>query len=68
MVDNCKIKNPKSKSGFTPLHAAASNGHLEIVKYKELNHFGAIAAFFRDLTPGTLQCQCTDRWRINLPL
>ena len=27
-MDNCKIKNPKSSSGFTPLHAAASNGHL----------------------------------------
>ena len=54
MVDNCKIKNPKSSSGFTPLHAAASNGHLEIVKYKEFNHFGAIAAFFRDWAPETL--------------
>jgi len=30
MVDNYKIKNPKSSSGFTPLHAAASNGHLEV--------------------------------------
>ena len=32
MVDNCKNKNPKSSSGFTPLHAAASKGHLEVVK------------------------------------
>ena len=31
-MDNCKIKNPKSSSGFTPLHAAAANGHLEVVK------------------------------------
>ena len=63
MVDNYKIKNPKSSSGFTPLHAAASNGHLEVVKYKELNHFRAIAVFFLRL--GSKE---TDRWRINLPL
>ena len=31
-MDHCEIKNPKSVSGFTPLHAAASNGHLEVVK------------------------------------
>ena len=31
-MDHCKIKNPKSVSGYTPLHAAASNGHLEVVK------------------------------------
>jgi len=31
-MDYCKIKNPKSDSGYTPLHAAASNGHLEVVK------------------------------------
>ena len=63
MVDNYKIKNPKSSSGFTPLHAAASNGHLEVVKYKELNHFRAIAVFFLRL--GSRE---TDRRRINLPL
>ena len=23
-------KNPKTKAGFSPLHAAAQNGHLEV--------------------------------------
>ena len=39
-VDSCiteifKIndKNPRNKSGYTPLHAAALSGHLDIVMY-----------------------------------
>jgi hypothetical protein len=35
---------------------------VELVS-KELNHFGAIALFFRDWAP-----RDTDRWYINLPL
>ena len=41
-MDNCKIKNPGSSSGFTPLHAAASNGHLQVVKliFEKINCTG----------------------------
>lgn len=57
LVSRSADKSCKDKQGYTPLHAAAASGHIEIVKY--LLRMGAEV---RERFTGTMRV----RWSVNV--
>ena len=49
-----KNLDPFKVHSDSDIWTSLEQAHLADVVHKELNHFGAIAAFFRDWAPGTL--------------